>query len=154
MNQVVHRQNQLFVNRRVAKRNRIIRKKNVVKICVALFIELVTKRLIRKKPVPETNSMRQGYMLYNEIIAGNINRFKHYTRCSSKDGFMELVELLSSPTGGQLYMAARNSLISQGQKIMILISTLKGNSAREKKSQWELSMSTISRIEDEVIAAI
>ena len=60
MNQVVHRQNQLFVNRRVAKRNRIIRKKNVVKICVALFIELVTKRLIRKKPVPETNSMRQG----------------------------------------------------------------------------------------------
>jgi len=43
-------------------------------------------------------------------------------------------------------MAGRNSLISQGQKVMILISTLKG--------QWELSTSTISRIEDEVIAAI
>jgi len=60
--------------------------------------------------------MRQGYMLYNEIIAGNINRFKTFTRCNNKDG-------ISSPNGGQLYMAGRNSLISQGQKIMIFIST-------------------------------
>lgn len=151
MNQVILRQQQ----RRVDKRNRIIRrKKSLVKICVVLFIELLKKRLIRKKPVPETNSMRQGYMLYNEIIAGNINRFKHFTRCGNKDGFMELVEMISSPNGGQLYMAGRNSLISQGQKIMILISTLIGNSAREKKACWELSTSTISRIEDEVITAI
>ena len=38
--------------------------------------------------------MRQGYMLYNEIIAGNINRFKTFTRCNNKDGFMELVALM------------------------------------------------------------
>ena len=83
------------MNRRVVKRNnRIIRKKNIVKICIALLIELVSKWLIRKKPVPETNSMRQGYMLYNEIIAGNINRFKTFTRCNNKDGFMELVALM------------------------------------------------------------
>jgi hypothetical protein len=33
-------------------------------------------------------------MLYNEIIAGNINRFKTFTRCNNKDGFMELVALM------------------------------------------------------------
>jgi hypothetical protein len=115
------------------------------------MLYLINKISYRKLPVPETNSIRQGHHLCQEIMDGNINRFKHSTRCPTKETFRELINLLSSPQGG-LATAARNSLILPEQKVMVLIYALLR--PREMKELWQLSTSIISLTIDEVIDSI
>lgn len=135
-------------------RRRRQRKKTLLKKCInAIVLYLINKISYRKLPVPETNSIRQGHHLCQEIMDGNINRFKHSTRCPTKETFRELINLLSSPQGG-LATAARNSLILPEQKVMVLICALLGHSTREMKEHWQLSTSTISLTIDEVIDSI
>ena len=151
MNSVIADVSRRYVDR---LRRRRQRKKSMLKKSInVIVLHLINKLLYRKLPIPETNSIRQGHHLCQEILNGNINRFKHNTRCPSKETFAELTNLLSSPLGG-LAIAARNSLILPEQKIMVIIDALLGHSTRDIKEKWQLSTSTTSRITDEVIDAI
>jgi len=77
MNIVVADTGRRYVDR--LRRRRQI-KKTLLKKCInAIVLYLINKISYRKLPVPETNSIRQGHHLCQEIMDGNINRLNHST---------------------------------------------------------------------------
>lgn len=99
-------------------------------------------------PLPYHDSALTGQMRYDEIMSTeNSHRFLDETRLT-KDVFILLVAFMKDR--GALTNSAH---ICAGQKLMIFLTLLKGNSNREISSLWQHSGSTISHILDEVLTS-
>ena len=76
----------------------------------------------KKDPVPETDSIRTGAILYDELIkTENIHRFRNAARMP-KDTFFRILNLLETHGGlrGSIHLCS-------GEKLMIYITALQGN---------------------------
>ncbi len=103
---------------------------------------------IREDPIPMRNSVTRGRHIYYELMAtNNVQRFVDNVRMK-KETFIQLLDLLK-----------RNGLketrqIKAGEKLMIYIYVLCGNSNRNTGERWQHSGNTISMIIRHVLSSI
>jgi hypothetical protein len=111
----------------------------------ALIINVLMFLFIAKAAVPQHNSVLTGSLYYDEIMnTNNENRFRDIVRMD-RDTFIKLLAFLTEKS------VLTNSIkICAGQKIMIFIHVLAGNSLRQTAERWQHSTSTISLIIHEV----
>ena len=116
---------------------------------VVYTVRLVLPFFLYDDHVPQHDSTLSGHLYYEEIInTHNRNRFLSINRMDKRT-FILLVDLLV--TSGKL----KDSLcICAGQKLMIFIHSLLGNSNRETAERWQHSGSTISDIIHEVVESL
>jgi hypothetical protein len=99
-----------------------------------------------EEPEPYHDSILKGQMRFDELMnSSNPHRFLDECRMS-KRVFLLFVEFMKDR--GQLRDSTH---ICAGQKMMIYLTLLKGNSNREIHSMWQHSGSTISAILGEVM---
>ena len=98
-------------------------------------------------PQPYHDSELTGQMRYDEMMStDNSHLFLDFTRVS-KDVFILLLAFLKDRGG-----LNDSGHICAGQKLMIYLTLLKGNSNREIHNMWQHSGSTISHILVEIMA--
>ena len=98
-------------------------------------------------PQPYHDSELTGQMRYDEMMStDNSHLFLDFTRVS-KDVFILLLAFLKDRGG-----LNDSGHICAGQKLMIYLTLLKGNSNREIQNMWQHSGSTISHILVEIMA--
>ena len=100
--------------------------------------------------MPQHTSILTGQLYYNEIIEhNNVAYFRKIARMKmEKESFLQLWDLLEREEG-----LKRLFKICAGQKMMIFIHILVGNSNRQKARRWQHSGRTISIVVHEVAAA-
>lgn len=100
-------------------------------------------------PIPQHDSILTGQLYYAELLeTRNLNRFLNVVRMD-KPTFLSLIDLLT--TEGDL----QNSMfLSCGEKLLIFIQTLVGQSNRQLAERWQHSGSTISLAIHEVAESI
>ena len=90
-------------------------------------------------PVPQHDSVLTGQIYYAELMATrNTHRFQNVARMD-KDTFLSLLELLCTHGG-----LANSLFMSAGEKLLMFIHALVGQSNRQIAERWQHSGSTVS----------
>jgi hypothetical protein len=107
--------------------------------------------MLREDPTVQHDSILTGNEYYLELMRSeNLNRLHDYARMD-RETFLILLDLLRDYGG--LQNLNRSVFISAGEKLMICIYILKGNSMRETNERWQKFSSTIHRILYQVISS-
>ena len=116
-----------------------------VDVLILIALVLVGAYQARRRRIRQHDSVLTGDLYFREIMnTENVHSFSETARMS-KETFTILLDLLID-TGG-----LRNSMyICAGQKLMILIFVLRGNTNRQTAERWQHSGATISEIVHEV----
>jgi hypothetical protein len=94
--------------------------------------------LLEDEPIPQHNSILTGALYYDEIFnSENEKRFYEVARMD-KPTFMRLISFLESKGG---LRGTRN--LCKGERVMIFIHVLRGNSYRQTAERWQHSTDTI-----------
>jgi DDE superfamily endonuclease len=115
-----------------------------INVMVLIALVLVGVYRMRRRPVPQHNSVLTGDLYYREIMgSANVNRFRQVARMD-KDTFNLLkANLIEGGLTNSMYICC-------GQKLMILLHVLRGHTNRETAERWQHSGATISEIVHEV----
>ena len=109
--------------------------------------------LNKEDPVVQHDSVLTGNLYYLGVLRSpNVHRFHDVTRMD-KPTFLSLLKILKDLGG--LTNSDRTVFISAGEKLMIVIGILKGNSLRQTDERWgwQHSTATIHHILVEVADA-
>ena len=110
---------------------------------------LAASPAINGGPMPRHDSILTGQIYYAELLATrNSHRFHNVARMD-KDTFLSLLDLLTTHGG-----LANSMFLSSGEKLLMFIHVLVGQSNRQISERWQHSGSTVSLALHEVADSI
>ena len=116
----------------------------VIAVVIAAYISLENEK------IKQHDSILTGYLRYREVIThGNKSLF--FNHCGMKKHvFQLLLRKLTSPMGG----LTDGTKIGSGEKIMIFLSIMRGNTYRDTSTMWQHGYRQISKSVHEVLKSI